>query len=59
MDIPTQKYYYKADFRSAYNANGHDIELALRQVSRLRDISVEHLRIVLKKLIEKIDQEKG
>lgn len=45
---------YKADFYSAYNANGKNIELALSQVAMLRQLEVERLKTILQPLIEKL-----
>ena len=47
----------KADFKSAYNNNGRNVELALAQVSNLRGIEKEKIRSILhsyfKRKIEK------
>jgi hypothetical protein len=48
IDLFTEYAFYKPDFISAYKNNGHDIELALSQVSVLRDISKDRLRTILK-----------
>lgn len=53
MDAQTEYHYYKVDFLSAYNANGKKVDLALIQVSRLRNVDVEHLKVVLRKLLKK------
>jgi hypothetical protein len=57
MDTITEYHFYKIDFWSAYNNNGKNIELALAQVSRLRNVEIEHLKVVLKDLIKKLNDE--
>jgi len=48
----TLYYAIKQDFKSAYNSNGHNINLALHQVSQLRGIEVETLKIILRGLLK-------
>ena len=50
MDAQSEYYYYKADFMSAYNANGHNIELAFKQVANLRKVEVDHLKTILRQM---------
>ena len=54
MDAETSYHFYKADFISAYNANGKNIELALHQVSNYRNIELKHLKTILRKFILKL-----
>lgn len=57
--MKTSDYYnYKADFISAYNNNGNNKEIALSQVSMLRDVPVENLRTILRNHLEKLKDKK-
>lgn len=47
-DTLTEILFYEQDFKSAYKNNGNNIDLALQQVSMLRNVSVDHLRTVLR-----------
>lgn len=51
-------HYLKVDFWSAYNASDQDVNFALFQVSRLRNISIMQLKIYLKPLLDKITEGK-
>lgn len=42
------------DFMSAYNNNGHSVEIALHQVSELRGVDKERLRTTLRHKIEQL-----
>ena len=46
-DRKTAYYFLKKDFLSAYNANGHKIELAINQVANLRDLQPTYVRSIL------------
>ena len=53
MSQTVEYYKLKADFISAYKANGNNIELALCQVSYHRDIEKEHIRTILNEYLKK------
>ena len=40
QDRKTSYYFLKEDFKSAYNNNGNNIELALHQVAKLRALDL-------------------
>jgi len=54
QDRKTSYYFLKEDFKSAYNNNGNNIELALHQVAKLRDLDLEFVRHILRNYIEGI-----
>jgi len=54
QDRKTSYYFLKEDFKSAYNNNGNNIELALHQVAKLRALDLEFVRHILNKYIEGI-----
>ena len=54
MDSQIEYHYYKADFMSAYNSNGRNIELAFSQVAYLRKVEINHLKTVLRKFVHKL-----
>lgn len=50
--------FYKPDFLSAYYNNGNKVEMALMQVAILHNVEVEHLKTVLRKLLNKLSTDK-
>jgi hypothetical protein len=54
----TSYHFLKKDFQSAYNNNGHNIDLALSQVSNLRNLDKEFIRNILYLYINKLQYKK-
>jgi len=48
-DRRTSYYFLKEDFKSAYNNNGNNIELALHQVAKLRNLDLGFIKSILNK----------
>jgi hypothetical protein len=51
-------YYLKEDFKSAYKNNGNNIELALSQVAKLRDLDKDYVKHILYKYIKGLEYKK-
>lgn len=47
IDRESAYHFLKADFKSAYNSNGNNIELALAQVAKLRNVHISYVRSIL------------
>lgn len=58
MNQKSEYEFYKPDFLSAYKNNGKNIDFALHQVAFLRGVEVEHLKTVLRKLLNKLSTDK-
>ncbi len=53
-DRKTSYYFLKADFKSAYNNNGNNIELALHQVANLRNLDLGFVKSILNNYVNGI-----
>ena len=58
MNQKSEYEFYKPDFLSAYRNNGNNIDLALSQVAMLHGVEVEHLKTVLRKLLNQLSTNK-
>ena len=56
-DRQTAFHFLKKDFMSAYNNNGNNIELALLQVARLRDVHDSYVRSILFDFIQNLTKQ--
>ncbi len=58
MNQKSEYDFYYPDFMSAYNNNGKNVDFALVQVADLRGVAVEHLKTVLRSLLNKLNPDK-
>jgi hypothetical protein len=52
----TLYHFLKADFKSAYNANNHNKELAISQVANFRGVSKELVESILSTFLKALDK---